>query len=65
MRKYNDGGSVWQFREDAEMAASHYTGYSVYGVIANWDSDTAETNDMTDIHFGEHSLIISSQLVKL
>lgn len=52
------GGSVW---ETPEQAASHAPeGYSVYGVVAEWESDTEPAADGP-----WHDLLIDADLVRL
>lgn len=55
---YYCGGSVWKTREEAQ--ANCPEDYSVYGVIADWEIDTAESegNSWRD-------LLKTSLLVKL
>jgi hypothetical protein len=54
-----DGGSVWKTFEDAKPYATE--GYSVYGVLANWDTDTVPTEADGDWH----DLLVTSPLVRL
>jgi hypothetical protein len=52
------GGSVWQTHEEA--LAQCPTNYSVYGVKASWENDTAQSAN------GDcHDLLVDSELVKL
>lgn len=52
------GGSVWRTFEEAKLNCPD--GYSVYGVLANWETDTEPSNE------GEwHDLLITSDLIKL
>ncbi len=37
------GGSVWRFREEAERYCA--PGYSVYGVLADWETQTSPNED--------------------
>lgn len=54
------GGSVWQTREEAEQYCSE--DYAIYGVIADWERDTAPT--MAD-EGTWHDLLVTSPLVRL
>ena len=52
------GGSVWKTIEDAEKHCPK--GYSVFGMIADWDKDTEPSKD------GDwNDLLIDADLVKL
>lgn len=52
------GGSVWRTKEDAEKFCP--PDYSVYGVNADWCSQTTQSLD------GDwHDLLITSNLIKL
>lgn len=52
------GGSVW--KSEAEARACCPEGYDVYGVIADWDTQTVKSAD------GDyHDLLVTSKLVKL
>jgi hypothetical protein len=57
-------GSVWKTPEDAKAYLDEYPrahkGHSVYGVLAEWDSQTAPSADRT-----YQELLVSSDLVKL
>jgi hypothetical protein len=54
------GGSVWQTREQAEKHAPHGSGFSVFGVLADWERDTASNPD------GDwHDLLVDADLVLL
>lgn len=37
------GGSVWQHRHEAETECLRHPGYAVYGVLADWEKDTAKS----------------------
>ena len=37
------GGSVWKTKEDAEKHVKK--GYSVFGVLADWDAETVPSNN--------------------
>lgn len=51
------GGSVWKTQEEAQRGCPD--GYSVYGVLADWEKDTAPTvNDWND-------LLVTSDLCKV
>lgn len=55
------GGSVWQTFEEAEkMLAACARTFSVFGVLANWERDTAV--GLSDTW---HDLLVSSELVPL
>jgi len=54
------GGGVWQTFEEAKAHCDKNEGFSVYGVIANWD-DTAESKDGG----GMRHLLRDSKLIKL
>ncbi len=56
------GGSVWKTREEAQECADKGEGYSVYGVLADWDTETVESDD-----FGAtwHNLLVDAKLVHL
>lgn len=52
------GGSVWKTFEEANKHAKD--GYAVYGVLADWEKDTEQSQD------GEwHDLLVSSIIVRL
>lgn len=52
------GGSVWKTFDNALRHCPN--GYSVYGVLANWEKDTKPSNE------GDwHDLLVDSTLVKL
>jgi len=52
------GGSVWMTKEAAQKHCNKE--YSVYGVIADWHTDTAPSHD------GDwHDLLVTSVLVKV
>ncbi len=53
------GGSVWRTRTEAETYAATLSGYSVYGVIADWDRDTVPSADGS-----WHDLLVDSLLVR-
>lgn len=52
------GGSVWLTREDAEHFAPF--GYKVYGVIADWATETVPSKDGMC-----HDLLVDADLVRL
>jgi hypothetical protein len=57
------GGSVWPNRRGAEeflVAYEHDQGFSVYGVRADWDTDTAPSTDGP-----WHDLLRDADLVRL
>jgi hypothetical protein len=51
-------GSVWRTREEAEEVRPQ--GYSVYGVLADWETGTVPVPIST-----HRNLLVSSDLVKL
>jgi hypothetical protein len=51
------GGSVWKTEEEARLFARE--GYSVYGVLADWDKDTEPTPHEWN------ALIVDAPLVRL
>lgn len=53
------GGSVWQTFEEASKYPTE--GYSVYGILANWDTDT----EPSACGASWHDLLIDAPLVKL
>lgn len=60
------GGSVWKTRKEAENFLSRDSvynydkGYSVFGVLADWETQTEE-NDEEEYN----NLLVTSKLVKL
>lgn len=56
------GGTVWQFRDAAELWVMDNDGYRVYGVMASWITDTAESDNSIG---GSRDLLFSSLLVRL
>lgn len=52
------GGSVWRTKEEAQKRCPE--DYSVYGVIADWDTDTTPSK-----HGNWHDLLIDALLVRL
>lgn len=56
--RYYQGGSVWKTFDEANHFAIN--GYSVYGVLADWDKDTTQSKDGP-----WHDLLVTSPLVKL
>ena len=54
------GGSVWQTREEAQAHADSRPGYSVFGVLADWDFNT-EPSAMGDWN----DLLVNAELVVL
>ena len=52
------GGSVWKTFDEAAKYAPKGSGFSVFGVLADWDRDT-------EPHEGEsyHDLLINAELV--
>jgi hypothetical protein len=56
--EYYSGGSVWKTKEEAEKNCP--SGYSVYGVLADWEKDT-EKNETENYH----DLLVTSDLVQL
>lgn len=55
-----EGGSVWETYKEALKYCPE--GYSVYGVLADWNKDT-EPNPKGDGN--ERSLVVDSKIVKL
>jgi len=54
------GGSVWKTYQEAKCYAPVDSGYSVFGVLADWDFDTEESPE------GDwQNLIINAELVRL
>lgn len=53
------GGSVWKTEEEAQVHCS--SGYKVYGVFANWETDTKPSENGGDWH----DLLINAELIKL
>lgn len=39
------GGSVWRTYEEAQRVADHNPGFAVFGVDADWEADTALSDD--------------------
>ena len=57
-RKDYPGGSVWETEEEAREYCSK--GYQVYGLLADWKTDTEQSKD------GDwHDLLINAELVQL
>jgi len=56
------GGEVWQFREDAELCLLEYPKLKVYGVMASWFTDTAESESELP---GARDLLFDSLVVRL
>ena len=54
------GGSVWQTRGEAQAHADSRPGYSVFGVLADWDFNT-EPSAMGDWN----DLLVNAELVVL
>lgn len=55
------GGSVWQTKEEAEVFAPDNSGFSVFGVLADWEIDTAPSMEGG----GWHDLLIDAVIVAL
>ena len=55
------GGTVWQFRENAELCALEAPGFKVYGVMASWFTDTAPSQCASP---GARDLLFDCLLVK-
>ena len=53
------GGSCWQTKDEAQKHCPE--GYSVYGVMADWDRDTEPNREGGSWH----DLLVTSDLVKL
>lgn len=56
------GGTVWQFRENAELCALEAPGFKVYGVMASWFTDTVPSRCVSP---GARDLLCDSLLVQL
>jgi hypothetical protein len=52
------GGSVWKTFDEAKKYAPENSGFSVFGVLADWDRDTKPS-----LSGDWHDLLINSELV--
>jgi hypothetical protein len=53
------GGSVWKTEEEAQ--AHCFNGFNVYGVFANWETDTRPSEEGGNWH----DLLINAELIQL